>query len=148
MLVQASRHCAEASSICPSQRHNWQTAAAMAATCGAARRVEEVAVPHYDSSSTRAAWAAKQQWGGGLTFFSIWSLSLKSRSMASMSASLGVRAMKGRRPNFLCILCMAAAGGGRHADAVWREERATAGQRQRGWSMWRSEEAVQLLMGR
>lgn len=58
-----------------------------------------------------------------LTFFSIWSLSLKSRNMASMSASLGVRAMKGRRPNFLCILCMARAGCKRMQCGVGSEQR-------------------------
>lgn len=44
-----------------------------------------------------------------LTLSSIWSESLKSLSMASMSASLGRRVdKKGRRPTFLCTRCMAA----------------------------------------
>jgi hypothetical protein len=49
---------------------------------------------------------------------------LKSRSMASMSASLGMRAMKGRRPNLRCILCMAAAGCTRVQCGVRSERRA------------------------
>lgn len=86
---------------------------------------------------------------GQLTLFSIWSLSLKSRSMASMSASLGVLAMKGRRPNLRCILCMAVVlvvrGGGRVWSsatraalvAMWREREESGKTNVLGWERGR-----------
>jgi hypothetical protein len=82
MLVHASRHCFAASSIC-----EWN---------------------EFLSSSTVDDYCPFAASGmDGLTFSNIWSESLKSVSMASMSASLGRRVdMKGKRPTFLCTRCM------------------------------------------
>lgn len=97
------------------------------------KEVEGVAAPRrcqLDCAATKPPRCIGRAVHNGrvLTLFSIWSLSLKSRNMASMSASLGVRAMKGRRPNFLCILCMATAecSGLLRAWCEWAEERETS----------------------